>query len=161
MEVPINAQRYNWLDQGFKCFARHLAWGWPLIVFTGFKAGFDGWCFASYLYSLFVCLACTRRLHVESYRLEESQKIQKSWGATKQGFGCFAKAILMRRIHQNNAPTITSVGHRHTGALTNWGKWWFVKSIRHLKRSDKNLNENEQHCKNRNGLLLNKASKVL
>jgi len=52
------------LDQGFKCFAKHLTWGWQPFVFTEFKAIFDDWCFTSYLYSLFTCSACARRLHV-------------------------------------------------------------------------------------------------
>ena len=34
----------NCLDQGFKWFARHLAWELQRIVFTEFKAGFGGWC---------------------------------------------------------------------------------------------------------------------
>jgi len=52
------------------------------------------------------------------------KKIQKSWGATKhtEGFGCYSKAVLMRRIHRNNAPIATSLYHRHTGALIIWGK---------------------------------------
>jgi len=46
MGVHIGAQGHaNCTDQGFKCFAAHLAWGRQPIVFTEFKAGFGGWCF--------------------------------------------------------------------------------------------------------------------
>jgi len=38
--------------------------------------------------------------------------------------------------HRNNAPTNTTVGLQHIGALNIWGKLRFVKSIRHLKRSN-------------------------
>jgi len=44
MEVRIGIQ--NCFDQGFKCFARHLAWGWQSFIFTEFNARFDDWCFA-------------------------------------------------------------------------------------------------------------------
>ena len=43
------------------------------------------------------------------------------------GFGCFAKAILMRHIHQNNAPTITAVSHCHTRTLNNGEKMKICK----------------------------------
>jgi len=56
------------------------------------------------------------------------------------GYRCYAKATLLRRIHQNNAPTTTSVGHRHTGTLITYGKINICKkSIRHLERSDKKV----------------------
>jgi len=57
MGVIIGAQRHvNCFDQGFKSFARHLAWGWQPIFFTEFNAGFDGLCFTTYIYSLFVLM---------------------------------------------------------------------------------------------------------
>ena len=40
-------------------------------------------------------------------------------------------------------------------------KWRFVKSIRHLKRSNKKLDEDVHHLKNRYKLFLSTASKVL
>jgi len=42
----------NCLDQGFKWFARHLAWELQRIVFTEFNAGFGGWCLLV-IYSIF------------------------------------------------------------------------------------------------------------
>jgi len=51
----------------------------------------------------------------------------------------YTKAIMMRRKHRNNSRTTTAFGLHHTGVLNNWGKWRFVKSIRHLKRSNKKV----------------------
>jgi len=45
----------------------------------------------------------------------------------RKGFICCAEAILMRRIHRDNAPATTSVGYRHTGALNNCGKMKICK----------------------------------
>jgi len=59
----------NCYDQDLKCFARHLTWGWQPIVFTEFKAGFNGWCFTSYIYSLVTRLACTSSAWVCSHLL--------------------------------------------------------------------------------------------
>jgi len=39
-----------------------------------------------------------------------------------EGFRWYAKAILMRCVHRNNPTTISSIGHRYTGALNNRGK---------------------------------------
>ena len=54
-------------------FLSALAWSWQPIVFTEFKAGFDGWCFVSYMPILFPF--CMFGLHTSS--------------TTKQGFPNF------------------------------------------------------------------------
>jgi len=48
----------------------------------------------------------------------------------KESFCCYAKTILRRRVHWYNAPTVISVGHRHTGALNNRGKTNICKKHR-------------------------------
>ena len=59
---------------------------------------------------LFACLACTRCLHIwggtgitRKYRNSEASK-------HTEGFRCYAKAILIRRVHRNNAPTKVGTG---------------------------------------------------
>jgi len=55
--------------------------------------------------------------------------------------------MLMRRVHWYNTSTTISVGHRHTGALNKIEeKRRFEKRIRHLKRSNKKLDEDAQRC---------------
>jgi len=39
-----------------------------------------------------------------------------------EGFGCYAKAILVQHKHPTNASATTTVGHRHTGTLHSGGK---------------------------------------
>ena len=67
MDVLSCAQNnINCFDQGFKCFARHLAWCWQWHPFVSieFKARFDVWCFTTYICSIFAQLACTYSLNV-------------------------------------------------------------------------------------------------
>jgi len=47
----IGAQRHvSCFDQGFQCFATHLAWGSQPIVVTDFKEGREGYCYTNYIY---------------------------------------------------------------------------------------------------------------
>jgi len=52
--------------------------------FTEFKAGFEGWWF-DYIYSLFVCLACTLHLHVGGDRgiTRKYRNHEASWSTRK------------------------------------------------------------------------------
>jgi len=55
---------------------RHLAWGWQPFVFTKFKARFGVWCFISYIFSFFACLACTRRQLYMMGQIESQKNIE-------------------------------------------------------------------------------------
>ena len=55
---------------------------------------------------------------------------------TVSTYFCYTKAILVRRKLRNNSWT-TIAFVLHTGVLNNWGKMKIVKSIRHLKQSNK------------------------
>jgi len=52
-------------------------------------------------------------------RWRNHKKTQVFRGTTKHmnSFRCLAKAIRMRSIHRNSAPTTISVGHHYTGAF--------------------------------------------
>jgi len=90
--------------------------------------------------------------------VEESQENTEipSCHEAHRRFRCYAKAILMIRIHRKNAPTTTSVDRRHTAALNNQGKVKICGSDRIKK-----LDEDAQRCKKRYRLFIHKALKVL
>jgi len=56
--------------------------------------------------------------------MKESHENAESWGAAKytKGFGCYTQGIHIKHKHCNNAPTNTTVGYHHTGALNSGGK---------------------------------------
>ena len=58
MGVLIGAQRHvNWFDQGFKCFAIYLTWGWQAIVLLNLKQVLKVGDLIIYIHFLYVWLA--------------------------------------------------------------------------------------------------------
>ena len=121
---------------------RHLAWGWQPFVFTEFKARFGGCCFASYIlyiftlymFSLHTASSCCGGSDSESTRKygihEAPRSTRKLLVATQRQCWWYA---YNEATHRQLVQLVT-VTHERSG-----GKWRFVKSIRHLKWSDKKI----------------------
>ena len=114
------------------------------------------------VYSLFVCLVCTRRQHIEGdsgitrkYRKPEApQSTRKVFVATQRQCWWDAKP---ETIHQN-VLLLFSVTQEHDIIDE---KWRFIKTSDLWRDRIKKLDEDTPRSKNRYKLFLSKASKVM